>query len=385
MSQEPKIMYLKTKHIGIFKYSKSGNYQARKKIKGKNYRQTFKNIRDAIQWRNTFNGITANSSKAQSKSSTSTLAYVWKRYQELHLCTLRPQSLVKKISQYQLLKEIELFEMGDINTTLMSEWIISKVEYYKKAQALGIGSGIHARYSMNQELKVLKSLYTWYKEEAEFDEESKGVFCPVKNRHYKQGVIKTLRKKNKKIPPKQVLRVFDELEPLYRDLAITQFLCASRIGETLGIQRECIDFDNNELQIRFSSINNKSKKFWYLSDLTKTGEERTVIITDMLKKVIQSRLRHKKEGCNFLFHNDGQPLDYGMVLRKYNQATKKLGLEFSGTHIMRHGCASLARTLGGSLDSAMAMTGHKDAKVASSYAELNERYKWIHHFKSRSI
>mgnify|MGYP000666016500 CR=1 FL=1 len=37
---------------------------------------------------------------------------------------------------------------------------------------------------------------------------------------------------------------------------------------------------------------------------------------------------------------------------------------------MRHGCASLARTLGGSVDAAMSLTGHRDSKVAESYAKV---------------
>ena len=55
------------------------------------------------------------------------------------------------------------------------------------------------------ELKILKQVFSWYKEEAEFDDESKDVFCPVKKRHYALGSIKKKVKRDKKIPPSDVL------------------------------------------------------------------------------------------------------------------------------------------------------------------------------------
>ena len=62
-----------------------------------------------------------------------------------------------------------------------------------------------------------------------------------------------------------------------------------------------------------------------------------------------------------------------LPIQKYVWSTlKKLGMPYTGTHIFRHGCASLIRTLTGSIDSAMAVTGHKDVRVAESYAELND-------------
>jgi integrase len=276
MSKEPKNNYTKTKHTGIFKYGSSGRYQARKKITGKNYRKTFTNIREAIKWKNTFNGLTCNKNKDLNTKEYSKLKHVWTRFIDLHFPALRPQTQTKMIQQYKLLVELEHFQMNEINSTLLSEWVIQKVKYFKKAQEIGTGSGIQARCSMNTELKILKQIYHWYKEQSEFFEESNDVFCPVKNIHYKLGFIKKAARKNKKIPPNDVILFVNALAPLYRDLAIIQYMCGGRIGEILGIQKDSINYRHNELLITHSAIYNSSKTFWYLSDLTKTSEDRTV-------------------------------------------------------------------------------------------------------------
>ena len=47
----------------------------------------------------------------------------------------------------------------------------------------------------------------------------------------------------------------------------------------------------------------------------------------------------------------------------------------SGTHILRHGMATLARKVGGGLDAVIAMTGHKDYKLADHYSKLDTEYQ----------
>ena len=50
-------------------------------------------------------------------------------------------------------------------------------------------------------------------------------------------------------------------------------------------------------------------------------------------------------------------------------------LPYSGTHILRHGMATLARKVGGGLDAVIAMTGHKDFKLADHYSKLDSEYQ----------
>jgi site-specific recombinase XerD len=54
------------------------------------------------------------------------------------------------------------------------------------------------------------------------------------------------------------------------------------------------------------------------------------------------------------------------------RAQVKGELPYSGTHILRHGMAVLARRVGGGLDAVIAMTGHKDIKLADHYSKCDE-------------
>ncbi|MCB0412303.1 MAG: hypothetical protein KDD22_07240, partial [Bdellovibrionales bacterium] len=50
----------------------------------------------------------------------------------------------------------------------------------------------------------------------------------------------------------------------------------------------------------------------------------------------------------------------------------KTGIPYTGTHCLRHGMATLARRVGGmGLDSVIAMTGHKDLKLADHYSKID--------------
>lgn len=65
------------------------------------------------------------------------------------------------------------------------------------------------------------------------------------------------------------------------------------------------------------------------------------------------------------------PLNYGTIQLNYREAQRKGNLPYSGTHILRHGMATLARKVGGGLDAVIAMTGHKDFKLADHYSKLD--------------
>lgn len=60
------------------------------------------------------------------------------------------------------------------------------------------------------------------------------------------------------------------------------------------------------------------------------------------------------------------------LLENYREAQRKSGVPYTGTHILRHGMAKLARQVGGGLDAVLAMTGHKDLKLADHYSKSNE-------------
>lgn len=371
MSKKRVYSYKLTKHKGISKHKVTGHYQARKRINGVEKKKSFKNIRDAIQWLRTFNGITSVDKNNRTKSECSTLAHVWGRYQDLHLFSIQPQSQEKTRLQYRQLQSIEHLRMNEITSTLLTEWLKERVEYFRSQQDIGIGRGVQARYSMSNELKVLRQIFNWYLDEDEFQIESQGLRCPVKQKIFEKGIIKEKLPQSKKIPPKDVIKFFEHLAPFYRDIAIIQYYSACRIGEILGLQHECIDLEAKNIEIKYSAIHDNGKVFSRLGP-TKTRSIKNVHITDTLEKCLKRQIANKHPSSQFVFHNNGKPMNYGTVLQRYNRALKKAGLRYSGTHILRHGFATFVREIGGGIDAAMSITGHKDPRVASDYAELNK-------------
>jgi integrase len=177
--------------------------------------------------------------------------------------------------------------------------------------------------------------------------------------------------RRKKITLNHALTFFERLDPIYGDLAQMQFYTAGRVGEVSQLQWANIDLTNKRMLIKHSCIWCATKKtFLELKPFPKNKEALAVYITDEIEKLLRSRLAFKIKGNDYVFHVDGRPLNYGTIQVNYKKAQTRGDLPYSGTHILRHGMATLARKVGGGLDAVIAMTGHKDLKLADHYSKL---------------
>jgi integrase len=152
-----------------------------------------------------------------------------------------------------------------------------------------------------------------------------------------------------------------------------QFFTAGRIGEVAGIQWKNVDLKNRRLLIKETCIwDMANKMFIELKPFPKNRETRAVFITDEIMEVLKHREAFKISGNDFVFHVEGHPLNYCTIQINYRGAQRKSGVPYTGTHILRHGMAKLARQVGGGLDAVLAMTGHKDLKLADHYSKCTE-------------
>ena len=95
--------------------------------------------------------------------------------------------------------------------------------------------------------------------------------------------------------------------------------------------------------MKYGAIEDQSKRFAGLSDLTKNGDFRKVsLLSDLLKNACIKRLKEKSSHSEFLFHINGKYLSYRKAQYQYNKAIKKAGLNhhFSSTHMMRYSMIS---------------------------------------------
>lgn len=115
-----------------------------------------------------------------------------------------------------------------------------------------------------------------------------------------------------------------------------------------------------------------SKTFIELKAFPKNRESRPVFITDEIEAILKRQSAFRIPNNDFVFHVDGNPLNYCTIQINYRSAQRKGKIPYTGTHILRHGMAKLARKVGGGLDAVIAMTGHKDLKLADHYSSCNE-------------
>jgi integrase len=132
-------------------------------------------------------------------------------------------------------------------------------------------------------------------------------------------------------------------------------------------------YKNRRLMIKHTCIwDAANKMFVELKGFPKNREARPVYITDEIMEILNRRMAFRIPANDYVFHVDGSPLNYGTIQLNYRAGQRKSGVPYTGTHILRHGMAKLARQVGGGLDAVLAMTGHKDLKLADHYSKSTE-------------
>lgn len=362
--------YVKLKnHKSIWKHRASNSYLVRKKKYGIEVKKTFDSLEEAILWRDS-GKLIANHSK------TTTLKEVFEVMQVKHFPVLSPNTRVIWLRRYELLKQIEHIPIGEIKRSTITSFVEKNVAHFKSEFYEGNARGRAKRCNLDNELNMFTTIFNWYKNSEIFEDEAQGLSNPVRTEHKRLGFIRAVPPKNKSITLEHAIQFFDALSPLYRDLAKLQFLTAGRIGEIAGLQWNRVDFENSQLTIMETCQWDQSTKMYVtLNPHPKNKEPRPIHMTKEIREILMRRLQAKTKGCNFVFHVEGNPLNYCTIQINYRGAQRKAGLPYTGTHNLRHGMAHLARKIAGGLDAVIAMTGHKDLKLADHYSKLDQDFQ----------
>lgn len=350
-------------HKGIYKNTKSKRYLARKKVDGKNQSETFDTIYEAKQWiEGKVFSITI--------SPFATLKEVWETMQREHFKTLSESTRQIWIRRYKPLEQLEHLQMDKITPSTITKWIERNVEYYRSEKYTEESRGRASRCNLDNEINLFVTIFNWYKASEEYQYEAVNLPNPILRHHKRLGFIRVKPVNVKTFSFEDALRFFSFLNPPYRGLAMIQFFTASRIGEASAIHFKNIDRDAKVLTILETSCwDMNTKRFLKFNPHPKNKTPRLCSITPEIDAIIEEYSRYKVEGCDLMFHIQGLPLNYQDVQVKYRAAQKKAKLKVRGTHILRHGMAKLARKYGGGLDAVIAMTGHKDIKLADHYSK----------------
>jgi integrase len=357
--------------VGIYQNTKTKKYFAEKKISGKNHTASFDTLYEAKEWRENFDGTDYSPKECIPDSSHATLKEVWETMQQDHFPTLATSTKMIWHRRYTLWKIIEHLPMNQITPSRITSWVNHWVEEFKQDDYQK-ERGKAGRCNLNNELNMFVTIFNWYKESEKYEKEAHLLTNPVKKKHRQLGFIKPVPDKKKQIDLEDALLFFEYLKPLYKELAMMQFYCAARVGEIAGLQWSNIDMKNRRMLIKHTVVWDEQKVFLELKPFPKNKEPRPVFITDEIMQILKQRDCFRELSCDYVFHVEGKPINYGTVLVNYVNAQRKSGVPYSGTHILRHGMAKLARQVGGGLDAVMAMTGHKDVKLANHYSKCDE-------------
>ena len=361
---------------GIRKDIDNGRFLATKYINGKEYSKKFSSLKQAMIWRINFHPsvpqelvekkaqMPLNVSmalKVQVKLNGEDLGYnfrdVWELFKSIHLL-----SLEKSSQDYFLASEAFFTPLMNFKMVEMTAHLIDRFIAKHKLNAIKTKS---RRYNFNGDLKRLKVIFNWYRENYD------ALFVsPILKRHKQAGIIRPLPKRNKKMAPQELLAFFNELPSFWRDFAEMQFYMGARVSEVAGLKIDCIDLQEREIRIQYVVVWSKAKKVDYIKDRPKNGEISYAAMNSKLEEIAKRRLSKAQNG--YLFHHEGKPLCYREIQYQYNKALKKAGLsdKYSSTHIMRHSMGTITRRVTGSMDMAQAVTRHKDIRIAQQYAGL---------------
>ncbi len=183
----------------------------------------------------------------------------------------------------------------------------------------------------------------------------------------------------------EVETFLDHLEEPFQTLAEVQFLMAGRIQEAAAINDRTVNFKTRKIEVTEKLVWLKGNPQHRYS--TKTGEVGEVQMPIEIMTKLSDLKAKRPAKCKYFFHSKGKPLRYNLILKKYNEALIAAGLEeFSGTHVLRHSMAKIARKEGG-LEACQSLLRHTSSRMSEHYAKLdaNDEVSKVINFAARLV
>ena len=175
----------------------------------------------------------------------------------------------------------------------------------------------------------------------------------------------------------------------WRTLIYLLAFTGARKGEIVGLQWDCVNFNDNTITIK-ETLNYTKEKGIY-TDTTKNGKERVIDVDDNVIKLLKSlkteqikaiRKRMSKQGKKgiaklpkWVFTADDyeSPMHPDSPTRFCKNMEKRYGITDFHPHKLRHSFASIAITNGADVVSISEILGHSDVAVTLRvYSHSNE-------------
>lgn len=256
---------------------------------------------------------------------------------------------------------LDNYEVDKLTSSIIDDWI----------KGMKVNNKNHQRVSFDHELSLLKSLLNYYNDF--FD----GNLDIIKKKHSMLCNLKPRKKRiNKELRESEFKKFVNTLAVLYGKkyelLAMLQYYLALRVSEVTAIHYKDIKLNYNNPYLSTIVIN-KSVVFKHdciskseVQDGFKNGSIKVLPIFPELFIYLKDEIEKYKD--KYLFIEDGI-VEYYKIKSYYNQAFKKAGLSYSGTHILRHGgCSRIFNLSGGNVIVASQLLGDSEQETFKTYA-----------------
>ena len=160
-----------------------------------------------------------------------------------------------------------------------------------------------------------------------------------------------------------------------------------RNGEIRGLTWDCVRWDEGELLISKSLRNDGFNAMNVTWASTKTGQERIVPMSPLVKEVLQQHKAvmerlgiHQPQGLVFLTPRNHRNIYDDLIGRRWKQSLQRCGIKHRRLYAQRHSFLSHALAMGNSPADLAQIAGHSTQMLLKTYAKPTGRVQipnWI--------
>lgn len=300
-------------------------------------------------------------------------------YIEKELPTLSRASRRTRLAQMQKLKFFmrKSVWVADVDPDLIDRWI----KRIKDPRFLRCQHATRVSYFL--ELKLLRILLTFYRENYDYTYP-----MPILKRHRKSIVVRQVEKAAKDLRPFEHAAWTAEIgrmaaaakSPGMRRIGLAvqaiarlQYPLFARICEVAALRVQDVNRETGEVTIRrHLDWDRIAGGDIYVVEGLKASDVK-VVYSPLACRLILEYAFANGIRSGFLFQPGGEFVSYRQIQYRYDKAFKKLGMQKSGTHVVRHGAGSEFDELnGGNLKLTARALGHSRTSTTEGYVRVRD-------------
>lgn len=346
------------------------SFLARTRIGGRQIAKTFSSLSEAIKWQRG-----EDEKRDVENPLFRSVVNKWLQWIRREISANRMQESTLELYErkVRVMDALMPIRMSDLDAKFIDKWIAGLV-------AANLANGYTGRLSYEGELRVLKVILGWYREEMD-----PAFVIQVVNRHVINSFCRPAKEKARILSLEDRLRLLEDInlheEPQMYYLGNLMLDIGPRIGETCALRLKDLQISRGtggEPQI-IVNVNRtvqwmRTKAKPQIRNATKNGRTRMVMLPpDGVEKLLTwiDMSGITNPDALLFAAPDGGPLAYAKVQNAFYRSLKRLGLRCSPTHVFRHTFATEHLDQTGDILATQSKLGHTDMRTTQHYARVS--------------